>query len=168
MAGDAVKQTEAALAVLLLMASGAVSTGAALRGHWLVAALSLLLALLWWFLRQFELSGLPALGLTVFVFAAVLGVLADLPSWLMLLSVTAALAGWDLERFSRRLKMVSRLEDTTALQEAHRRRLAGVCVAGAAAGLLALNIQVQLSLLPTMVLALLLVFALGRIVRSGG
>jgi hypothetical protein len=163
-----VKQTEAALAVSLLAASAAMSAGAALRGSWLFAALSLLLALLWWFLRRFDLSVLPTLGLIVFLFAAVLGVLAELPSWLMLLSVTAALAVWDLERFSRRLRKVSGIDDAVALQAAHLRRLAGVCVTGTAAGLLALNIQVQLSLLPTAVIALLLVFALGRIVRSGG
>jgi hypothetical protein len=160
------QRVELALILALLAGTVFLVWPAALAGLWGWAAAGLLPGLLWGALRRTRWPLPPAVGLGLFLLAAGLGVLADLPAGAMLLAGTAALAAWDLDRFLARLRQVSPEQDTRALQNAHLVRLSWVCLLGVGAGFLALNLRLQLSLLPTALLALLLVYALGRVVRS--
>jgi hypothetical protein len=160
------KRIERLFWLALIFASAALLIGFLIQRSYALAGLSLVLAVLWGWLDRRSYVWLPGTGLAVYLFFAAAGVLAGLPPTLMLICAVAALAAWDLERFLSRLKRVPADVHSAGLEKAHLHRLAWVLLVGFGLGVLALNLQFQIGLLPTAILALVIVYTLGRVVRS--
>ena len=125
-------------------------------GALFIGALGLL-----WLLGQRRHAEWPASpALAVFVGAAVLGTWWGAPRVLMLAGVTAALAAWDLDHWTRRLMSVKVTEDVRACERGHIRRLLGVAGLGLLLGAMALASQVRLGLGQVVLLGLLAIVGL--------
>lgn len=77
----------------------------------------------------------------------------------------AALAAWDLYHYRRRLDQVDRLEEPALLVRAHVIRLAGAVGLGVIAGMVGLNVRIQVGLGSILLVSLILVLGLSRVIR---
>jgi hypothetical protein len=135
--------------------------GYLVAGLWPGAVIALALGGLWllallrgW--RRFDHTGLAGI-----VVLAGVGVWLTLPALLLVCSVVAALAGWDLARFDRRAAGVQ-IAGAEALVRAHLWRLALATGSGLLLGVLALSIRVSLGFGVALLLAALALIGLSR------
>lgn len=130
--------------------------------HWFGAALAVLLGLVWLIGQLRAAAWGPTFGLVSFVATAAWGVGQQVgPGWL-LAGVVAALAAWDLDRFTQRVRQAGMVADEAALTRQHLRRLAPVLAIGLLAGGLALGVTIELSFALILFLGLLVIFGLSR------
>jgi hypothetical protein len=157
--------TEKTILLALILCSGCLALAGFLEVSvpWMI--LGPATGLVWWRSRRTGITWLPGAGLAAFTLWAVIGVLTRLPAVLMLLTVTAALGAWDLERLAVLVRQVEPHETNAALQRAHIFRLSMVILTGFLVGILALYIELQFNFLVTAAVILLLAFSLSRLIR---
>jgi hypothetical protein len=161
-----VTRIQTAFYLALLAAALSLAAPAAAEGWWGFAAATLLLTGLWAGLRHRTGAWLASLSLFLLTAAASVGFLAGLPAGWMLAACVASMAAWDLDRFLKRIQKGQLNPALQALAADHIKRLVVVLAAGLLAGQLALNARFTISLIPTMVLALLLLYSLARLIRE--
>jgi hypothetical protein len=119
---------------------------------------------LWLWAVWGEWYRLTALIPLLFVGLAGLGVWQGGFTWLMLVSVVAALVAWDLSYFQQRLQQAAYIENEALLQRRHWHRLAIVAGLGLLLGSLPLTFSLNLSLGWAIILGLIMVIGLGRVI----
>jgi len=154
----------ALLCILLAGAAGAVLW--ALAGAWQVGLLAAGLAGLWLVAHRRHPASFTSLMLLAFILLAAAG--ASLPSALFWapLSLVAALAAWDLERFAGRLAAAEPSAETRDLERRHLLRLAAVSGIGLLLGWAGQAIHLKLDLAVILLLGFLAILGLNRLVRS--
>ena len=130
----------ALLFVVMALAGGLCSLKPALKNLWEAASLG-------WFV--------------LFITGAAVGVVVGLSSLLMLASILASLAYWDLDSFQRRLELVKADEATLKLEKNHLRKLLIVLSVGLVVSLVGLSLQLKLSFGWAVVLSLGIFASLG-------
>jgi hypothetical protein len=158
--------TDRMLWISLVVAAGALGGGYWLGGLWPWGLALLALGALWRFDQVRGWGRLAAPGLMIFVMAAAVGLLYEVPSGLMLLATVASLAAWDLDRFSQRLKSKPVDAGTAHLERLHLKRLLIVCLLGLLLAGSALLIRFRLSFGLAVLIALLVVISLTRVTGS--
>lgn len=83
----------------LLVSAGCLSIGYILGGYWLISLIFWGMAIFWLFTKKRLAFSLASSFLSIYVFLAAMGVIADLSIPLMVLGCTTALASWDLTIF---------------------------------------------------------------------
>ena len=156
---------EALRFVCLGLACLALAAGYALGGLW-TWGLAALLPLLLWLIGLGRPWSLPAAaGLVAFATLAAAGLLAGLaPAW-MLLALVAALCAWDLDHLARRLAATDLVPHRRDLEKHHLLRLLAVAGLGLLLALVALEVELQLTFFPALLLGLLALWGLSRLVR---
>jgi hypothetical protein len=149
----------AVLSASLAVALGYATTELRLYTVWVV-----LLGLLWaagiWF------GGGQTTGFVTFVAVAAYGLHLQVAVVWMLVGLVAALIGWDLARFQRRLdSQVDSPVETSQLKTIHLSRLATVSGLGLLLGAASLALQIDLTLGWAVLLGLLMAVSLSWVVR---
>lgn len=160
-----------ALAWSLVLASYGLALAAywTLEAHLRLAGMALLslIALLWLgsYPLKLKQERLPSVGLVGMTVLIALGLYLGLNKTLLALALVAALAGWDLDLFARRLRAVAMIESGVITHHL----LASFAVAGLALGLLlaGLYVRLQLSFGMALLLATVSFLSLVLILRLG-
>jgi len=147
------------------VAAGALATGYALGGYWAWGAVWIALGSLWGVGRS-RWSWTGSAFFLSFIIAAVVGFWLDLSAGWMLVGTIAALSAWDLDAFTRQLRVVDRVEQESELVRTHLRQLALVSGAGLLLGSVALVVQVDLSLGVALLLGLLVIIGLRQFLTA--
>lgn len=150
----------------IALATASLAGGYGLAGRWPGLGLVMVAGIIWllgpgWRLWRFE-----GLMLLAFGGLAGAGTWSGAPPLLMVAGLTAALSGWDLALFERRLAQAKRVADEPGLRGAHGQRLGLVGGLSLLLAGLALSLQLQFNLGGAILLGLLLVIGLGRVVGS--
>jgi hypothetical protein len=146
------------------LATALLTLGYAIRGQWIGAALVVALGCLWLIGLYRSWNGAQTLGLVGFAGIAAAGAAAvAIP--ILLTSVVAALAAWDLHRFTLRLEHGSCVLHEPALLRSHLRWSLGVAGAGLLVSLAAPAIQIALPFGATLLLSALAVLGVSRAIR---
>ncbi|MFN2291058.1 MAG: hypothetical protein ACK2UC_07720 [Anaerolineae bacterium] len=152
-------------AASLALAAAALALGYGQDGRW-AWSLAVLVATAVWVAGQWRRwPRIPDVGLPILTGFAAVGVLLGLRAELMVLGLTGALCAWDLDRFLSRLEQAGQVRDPRALADRHLGRLLSVAGLGLLLALLALQMELRLTLWTALLLGLLAVLALGRTVR---
>jgi hypothetical protein len=154
-----------AISICIGLASLTLALGYVSGTGWIGAGAVVALGLFWLVghQRQWSLAG-P--GLIVFAGAAAFGVWQGVPAGWMLFGAVAALAAWDLDHFTRRLRQAAHIKDETQLRRNHLQRLVAVAGLGVVLAGLALSFQIKLNLGWAMLLGLLIIIGLSRAVAA--
>ncbi len=134
-----------------------------LAGEWLILPAFLAMAGFWVIVKKWSLFWSASSLLSVFVFLAALGMLANLSTLLMLIACTAALAWWDLATFGDSIVVGQSLETSAPLEKHHLQSLA-LAVSGGlilAVGSSYLDLQI-----PFIGIVLLALFATGCLIYT--
>jgi hypothetical protein len=146
------------------LAASAVATGYGLQGLWLWAVGVGLLAILWVLGYWRGWGWMATVGLIGFLSASATGLLLDVRVGWMVTGLVAALCAWDLHCFAVCLETVDRVEDERGLTQRHLGRLLVVAGLGLALVVMALGIEVRLTFLMALLLALLTAWGLSHAV----
>ena len=158
-------RVRASAAASLALAAAALALGYGQEGHW-TWTLAVLAAAVAWLVGQWRhWSRISTVGLPVMAGFAAVGVLLGLRAELMVLGLIGALCAWDLDQFVGRLEHAGQVRDPRALADRHLGRLLPVAGLGFVLALVALQIDLRLTLLAALLLGLLAVLALGRTAR---
>ena len=147
------------------LAAAALAVGYAQGGFWGWGVAWVVLGGVWWLGRRWR-AWTGTLAFLIFVLAAVAGLWVDLGGGWMLLGTVAALAAWDLDHFTRRLREGGRVEQEAGLVRAHLRRLAEVSAVGLGLGGVALLARIDLGLGLALLLGLLTVIGLRQFLTA--
>ena len=146
-----------AVIIILFFATG---------GHWWAVLVAAVMTVLWLvgLNREWRWS-YDASFLTIAILSA-WGVGRQItPAW-MVAALVLALIGWDLSRFSARLRVAARTSHMRDLQLGHLRHLTLVLMIALAATIVGSSIQFQLNLGQTILLGFVLALSLRWLVRS--
>lgn len=161
---NALTWTSRLLLAAMSVALGALSLGLALRDAAIFIPVFIALGVAWAYSRHCGRYGLAAalanLTFTAAVAGATVGLLIGALSALMLVSVVATLAAWDLTHFEQRMRALARVERTDEIERRHLRWLAAAVLGGAILAGLALTIRATLSFATVFALGLLAALAL--------
>jgi len=128
------------------LSAATLAAGFWIGGYWVGSILILLLAFLGWFwIRKSDLD-IGSGGFVFYVAGAALGINLKLPAEMMLFTLLASLAFWDLDAFYQKLCKVKTDLTTSKLENTHMIRLALAIGIGLAIGLAGLWFTIQLSL----------------------
>jgi hypothetical protein len=130
--------------------------------------LTLAAGVFWYFAAMRAKSWASQIAFVLGVGGALLSLSAGNHPVLSLGVVVFSLAGWDLSRFTPRLEKMTPPEAALRLQNQHLRRLGTTLGAGAAAGLAALVINIELSFPVAAVLGLAAILLLAFVARELG
>jgi hypothetical protein len=109
------------------------------------ALASLVIGLLWFFLKRRGWAWVAPLGFFFFIFLAGLGIWMGMSTLWMAVSVLGSLCAWDLEGFSLRLKDAAPGDPALLLEKRHLQRLALLVGTAALLVLLAIFLRVPVS-----------------------
>jgi hypothetical protein len=154
-----------AAAISIGLATLLLAIGYGLDGHWIGVAASVALGCLWLVGLWRGWHGTDALGLVGFVSLAAVGVWLMLAAPILLVSVVAALAAWDAQRFAQRLWEAEHVRGETELVRSHLQRLFWVCGSGCVLGEIALGVRVPLGFTWALLLGALAIVGLSRAIR---
>jgi hypothetical protein len=154
--------TKRLLLGLIIVITGAFSATYAAAQLYLVALLACVLGLAWLILENNEQSVLSTVFFLIFAGLAIAGSLNRLPILIMLLSLSADLAAWDLSRFRERIADKVESDRLPALEASHLRTLFTALGAGFALALLPTLISFSISFVALFFMILLLLLALRR------
>jgi len=153
--------SRSAVFFLLALACAAFSSSlpALIAGEWAWASVSILLALAWWAANRRGYRWGSA-AFVVFVCVSALGMLSGQPKAAMIVSISAALAAWDLDHWI--LQVRDRPQDLpgSGMENRHLEVLAVVIGVGTLAGILAVSLSIPLSFWPAALVCLLLAIML--------
>ncbi|MFC1463413.1 MAG: hypothetical protein ACFLMY_01060 [Candidatus Brachytrichaceae bacterium NZ_4S206] len=156
---NALTWTPRLLLAAMSVALGALSLGLALRDAAIFIPIFVALGAAWAYSRHRGRDGLAAalanLTFTAAMAGAAVGLLIGALSALMLLSVVATLAAWDLTHFERRMRALARVERAGDIERRHLGWLGAAVLGGAILAGLALTIRATLSFAVVFALGLL-------------
>ncbi|MDO8945392.1 MAG: hypothetical protein Q7U75_19575 [Desulfobacterales bacterium] len=168
--------------VVLFFLTGGLVVGFSAAGHWLSAAISLMLGVCWaavdWFgfksrsaadnapRRRAGDPFMDGLGLVGFCGLAGWAVWFGMSNWLALLGVLLALAAWDLGRFTLRMSVVLDATAAERLERVHLVRLGVALGIGLVVGGLALLVRISLDFGWALVIGAAAIIALSRAARG--
>jgi hypothetical protein len=147
------------------LAAAALALGYGLAGRWAWSLAVVALAAAWLLGHVRRWPRVSDAGLPLLTGLAAVGVLLGLSPEAMLLGLVGALCAWDLDHFLRRVAGRVQVPDPALLARRHLGRLLAVAGLGLLLGLVALRVELRLSLLAALLLGLLAVLGLGRAVR---
>ena len=151
-----------ALLALIVVAAAALSLASAAAQSYPLAALTLALGAIW-LIAEARAQRRPGTILFLALLAlAVAASLNDAPILIVLVSLSADLAAWDLSRLQARIADGCEGATRAALEASHLRKLAVTACAGLLIALLPALIQISLSFVAVCVLILLAMFVLRR------
>jgi hypothetical protein len=139
--------------------------GYALKQDWLLAFIVLGLGALGLLGQQRQWQELDSPLFLAFTGLAVLGIYRDIPAVWLFLGLVAALATWDLSRFTAYLHQAGDIEAETALKRGHLRRLQFTLILSLLLGGLALTFQTRFNFGPGVFFSLLMVISLSLAVQ---
>ena len=122
------------------------------------------MGVLWSYARWKEWFWVTHAGFIFFLIGVTAGVLIDLQSLALLLSVASILAAWDLDYLLQRFGQTEIVENRSRLILEHLKRLLMVEVIGIGLGILSLNLTFQIPFGFVLLLGILLVIGLSRAV----
>ncbi|BCX02083.1 MAG: hypothetical protein KatS3mg053_0021 [Candidatus Roseilinea sp.] len=167
---SALTWTPRLLLATMSVALGALSLGLALRDAAIFIPIFAVLGAAWAYSRHRRRYGLAAalanLTFTAVMAGAAVGLLIGALSALMLLTVVAALAAWDLTHFERRMQALVRVERAGDIERRHLRWLMAALLGGTALAGLALTIRATLSFAAVFALGLLAALALSWMIGA--
>jgi hypothetical protein len=166
--GEAALLTERILPVSIVVAAGALAAGYSLDGLWVAAPAIVCLGILWLAGHWRGWKWTAPLGLAGCTLLAAGGLWFNLGKGWMLVGLVAALAAWDLDYFLQRLRSVAQVKGAPDLERHHLFRLLVVVSLGLLLPVLALQVQVRLSLGVLMLLGLVAVLGLSQALRFLG
>jgi hypothetical protein len=152
------------IGVCVGVATALLALGFVSANNWLGVTVSVLIGCLWLVGLYRGWPGSAALGLVGLVAMAALGARSAVAPPLLLVSSTAALVAWDLQRFLGRLGASGQILDQAALVRSHVRWSLGVAGVGLLLGLIAPLIVVPLPFGAALLLSVLLLFGVSRAV----
>jgi hypothetical protein len=147
------------------LATALLALGYASAGYWSSATASVTLGCLWLLGLHRGWAGTEEFGLTACAAMAAGGASGIVPIPLALASVVAALAAWDLHRFTRRLGNGDRVLHEPTLVRSHMWWSLGVAGVGLLIGLVAPAIQLSLRFGGTLLLGAIAILGVSRAVR---
>ncbi|MCS7056398.1 MAG: hypothetical protein NZM18_09555 [Thermoflexales bacterium] len=158
------------LLAALSVGLGALSLGLALRDAAIFIPIFIALGAAWAYTRHRGRHSIAAalanLTLTATVIGAGVGLLIGAWSALMLASVGATLAAWDLTHFERRMRALARVERAGDIERRHLRWLGAATVGGVILAGLALTIRTTLSFAVVFAVGLLAALALSGMIGA--
>jgi drug/metabolite transporter (DMT)-like permease len=163
--------TSKVLHASILLASGLIALAYAMNEYYLLAVLPLILGVLWLLDHRLRWQHLASLVLVIFSMFCVLGYWLQLSMPVLVLAISAAVAAWDLDHFSRRIQAQPPVRAFDRMQKYHIKQLAFVIGIGIALAQAILLIQITLNFWVIFVLTLIVIISLTRvlvIIRSGG
>jgi hypothetical protein len=134
-----------AAAISIILATLSLGLGYAMGRLWAGAALSVALGVLWLLGRRRGRGWAASVGMTCFVGTAALGIWWQLSAPAMLVGSVAALAAWDLDHFTERMRSTDHVVGQDGMVRSHLRRLLIVSGIGLLLGGVALGVQIELS-----------------------
>jgi hypothetical protein len=149
------------------LAGLALALGYALHPVWAGAALALAIGLLWLEGQRRGWDWTAELGLAGYIGLAAFGIWQKLPGGWMLVGVVAALAGWDLDHFTRQLRRAGRVVAEEQLTWSHLRLLLAVAGIGLLLGGLAIGFRIELGFGWALAAFALAILSLKALIGSG-
>lgn len=149
------------------LATAALALGYAGQSLWVGAGVGVAIGLLWLAGRWRGWDWTADSCLAGWVGTAAFGAWQGLPASWMLIGVVAALAAWDLDHFTARLRSAGAITPPAELTRAHLRQLAIVAGMGLLLGGMALGVRINLTFGWVMLVGALAIFSLSRLIRSG-
>jgi len=107
----------------IILACAAQLLAYGLGGFWIWSPVFILACCTWLFAVRRDLEGMSTVLFLGILMASVFGCLIHLSLALLILSLVAALAAWDMDYFSRRLKLVNDGEVVKEMEKQHLRRV---------------------------------------------
>ena len=126
---------------------------------WVVAAIAIVVGLIWAIGQWYNVAWAAPIGFAVFVVLIAYGVWANVPASWMLGNMIAALAAWDLQIFRNSLQEVERIDAAGGLVRVHLLRV--LIVAGLSLLLGALGLSIVLDIGMTWIMLIGILAALG-------
>ncbi len=137
-----------------------------LAEEWLIMPFFLAVLGLWVIMQKRSVFWSASFLLSVLVFFAAIGMLANLSTPLMVIACTAALAWWDLADFAQSIVVGQPPESTRLLEKDHLQSLALAGTAGLVLALATSYFNLQISFLGTVLLVLFTVGCLMYAMQS--
>ena len=137
------------------LATGVLAVGFGIGRLWIGTAAAVVLGILWLFGQWREWRWSASGFFVSLVVVAAVGTWLDVEPVLTLIGVVAALAAWDLHRFTQRLRLARRIVDADQMSRRHLWRLGFVCGLGLLLGALGLAARVELGLGVALLLGIL-------------
>jgi len=126
-------------------------------GYWLAASGLTIVGLTWLAAQRRNIAWFSTWGLFIFSIAAAVGILLDLPAFLMILGALSGLMAWDLVAFHQRLSFAAPTDNTMTLERRHLYWLSLAALSGLILSTIAGMIDLQLSFFLTVLLVLIAV-----------
>ena len=149
----------------LALTAAALALGYGQDGRWAWSLAVLAATAVWWAGQWRRWTRVSDMGLPVMTGVAALGVLLGLRAELMVVGLSGALCAWDLGHFARRLEDAGQARDPGLLVRRHLGRLLPAAGLGLVLALVAVQVELRLTLWTALLLGLLAMLALGRTVR---
>jgi hypothetical protein len=157
------------MTLIAMLISIVAATGSLTAAYWIAgqssAANALLVIGILWLLGEWKrVRWITSLALLAFVSAAAAGLWIGMPPSLMVVGAVAALLGWDLSSFARRLSRAARTDDVHGLEMRHLARAAIVAALALVIAGIASFVRLHIPFELAVVLVLLGTIGLTRLV----
>ena len=149
--------------VFVVFSALCLAAGYAVTGQWLGVVIAMLTGPGWVLTRKYSAASLPLLCLLATIGLAATGCLIGSPPSLMIFSVAAALAAWDLSFFDVAMAGTSHTAQTRQYEIKHLQSLALALGFGLLAAFLGSLLQLQISFVMLILFIALVVFGLERV-----
>ena len=147
-----------------VISTAAFAAACTIGGRWLLLAAPAAALVLWFAPRLGD--GAQAAALAVVGICCGIGLLVGLSPLLLIASVTAALAAWDLAALNGRARGASDPQAARRVERAHLRRLSATAGVGAALAAAAVLVRVRLGFGVLLALGIVLAIGLNRFLRA--
>jgi hypothetical protein len=155
-------RTAKVLVASIVLATVTLSTAYASAGYFIVAAAAIIFGMLWLLDHKQRWDHLASIMLALFTLSCAFGYWLQLYMPLLVLALTAALVGWDLDHFQRRMQHSVNPEQFERIEKQHIRYVLLVCGTGLLIAEGTLLVRIQLNFWVAFIAALLVLFGLTR------
>ena len=131
------------LIICLTITIGCLGVGYITAGYWLILPIFIVMLLFWISMKNQPVFWPASSLLVVFISLAAVGMLADLPSMLMIIAGTAALVSWDLMLFNQSMVGNAAPKTNKSLEKHHLNSLPLAAFAGLTLALISSYISLQ-------------------------